>query len=137
MLETTTAVEHLQAVGFSEYEARAYVALLQRGQLTGYEVAKVSGIPRPNVYPVTDSLERRGAVTRVKTARGLKYAALPAADVLSRVSRSVESHLAGAGEALESLTADASESAYVWNIDGYADMLAAAEDLIDSARARI
>ena len=44
----------LERLGFTEYEARAYLTLLGRNPLTGYELAKLSGIPRPNVYPVLD-----------------------------------------------------------------------------------
>ena len=47
----------LQQLGFSEYEARAYLALLQRNPLNGYELAKVSGLPRANVYAVLQKLE--------------------------------------------------------------------------------
>ena len=47
----------LLQLGFSEYEARAYLALLQRNPLNGYELAKVSGLPRANVYAVLQKLE--------------------------------------------------------------------------------
>ena len=133
---TGKAIEHLQEVGFGEYEARAYATLVQRGPLTGYQLAKASGIPRPNVYPVIDRLEKRGAVTRIEVGDGVKYAALPAAEMLARLSRNVESHLAGAASALGDL-AQATTSEYVWNIDGYDNALARAEQLIAGARERV
>jgi predicted transcriptional regulator len=134
---TTAAVEHLQAVGFSEYEAKAYASLVRHGPLTGYQLAKESGIPRPNVYPIIDRLEKRGAATRIETGGGgVKYAALPAEAMLARLSRSVESHLAGAGAALGNL-AETSSAEYVWNIDGYDNMLARAEQLIGGAGERV
>jgi hypothetical protein len=130
------AIEHLQAVGFGEYEARAYATLVQRGSLTGYQLAKASGIPRPNIYAVIDRLEKRGAVTRIEFGDGVKYAALPAAEMLARLSQSVESHLAGAGDALSTLaTAPASE--HVWNIEGYDNIIARAESVIAGARERL
>jgi DNA-binding IscR family transcriptional regulator len=136
MNDTTSAVEHLQAVGFSEYEARAYTTLVQGGPMTGYQLAKASGIPRPNVYPVIDRLEKRGAVTSVDVGGGVKYAALPAADMLARVSKTVESHLAGAGSALRDLV-NAPASEYAWNVEGYENVLAHAERSIDGARERV
>ena len=42
----------MQVLGFTDYEARAYLALLQRHPQNGYELAKASGIPRPNIYSV-------------------------------------------------------------------------------------
>lgn len=62
---TTTAVNQLEAIGFTEYEARAYLLLLREGPQTGYHVAKVSGIPRPNIYPVLSRLVERGAVNKM------------------------------------------------------------------------
>jgi len=136
MNHTTSAVEHLQAVGFSEYEARAYATLVQGGPMTGYQLAKASGIPRPNVYPVIDRLEKRGAVTSVDVGGGVKYAALPAADMLARLSKSVESHLSGAGSALRDL-ANAPASEYAWNVEGYDNVIVHAERAIESARDRV
>jgi len=137
-MDTTTgkAIEHLQEVGFGEYEARAYATLVQRGPLTGYQLAKASGIPRPNVYPVIDRLEKRGAVTRIEVGDGVKYAALPAAEMLARLSRTVEAHLAGAGSALGDL-AQTTTSEYIWNVEGYDNALARAEQLIGGARERV
>jgi sugar-specific transcriptional regulator TrmB len=133
---TSTAIEHLQEVGFGEYEAKAYATLIQRGPLTGYRLAKASGIPRPNVYPVIDRLEKRGAVTRIEVGDGVKYAALPAAEMLARLSRTVEAHLAGAESALGDL-AQTTTSEYVWNVEGYENALARAEQLIGGARERV
>jgi hypothetical protein len=137
-MNTTTrdAIEHLQEVGFGENEARAYATLVQRGPLTGYQLARESGIPRPNVYPVIDRLEKRGAITRIHVGGGVKYAALPAAEMLARLSRTVDAHLAGAATALSAL-ADSTESDYVWNVEGYENMLARAVHLIGDARERI
>lgn len=133
---TSAAIEHLQEVGFGEYEAKAYATLIQRGPLTGYQLAKASGIPRPNVYPVIARLEKRGAVTRIEVGDGVKYAALPAAEMLARLSRTVEAHLATAESALGDL-AQTTTSEYIWNIDGYENALTRAEQLIGGARERL
>jgi sugar-specific transcriptional regulator TrmB len=70
-------VASLQRLGFGEYEAKAYIALLQRSPLTGYELAKVSGLPRANVYAVLPKLEEKGAVLRVDTPAGPRYSPVP------------------------------------------------------------
>jgi hypothetical protein len=38
-------IPRLQALGFSQYEARAYTALLQKAPANGHEVAKTAGGP--------------------------------------------------------------------------------------------
>ena len=55
-------IPSLQRLGFTDYEAKAYVALSSRYPATAYEVAKVSGLPRANVYSVLRTLELKGAI---------------------------------------------------------------------------
>src|ERR1700722_13524607 len=66
----------LQMFGFSDYEGRAYVALVGREPLNGYELAKAANVPRPNVYAVLDKLLGKGAVTRLDRPDGTAYAAV-------------------------------------------------------------
>ena len=128
MAETQTVPE-LQALGFTEYEAKAYVALLQAGPLTGYQVAKASGIPRPNVYPLLERLEQRGALTRVETEGRVRYRAVPAADMLRDISRNFSSQLDRAQDALAALRQPAVPE-YVRSLQGYEVVLGASESLI-------
>ncbi len=58
---TTTELAHL--LGLTDYEARAYLGLLREGPLTGYAVAKASGIPSSKSYEAVDGLARKGGAT--------------------------------------------------------------------------
>lgn len=133
---TSDATAHLQALGFTEYEARAYVTLLQQGALTGYQLAKASRIPRPNIYPVLDKLQQRGAATKVEVKGGVLYTATPPKELLHRLSRSVEGHLEAAGEALRDVMV-ATPLEFVRNVQGYDSAMARAETLVDGARKRL
>ena len=133
---TNEAHEDLQALGFSEYEARAYLALLQRGPLTGYQLAKASGIPRPNVYSVLDRLQERGTVSHIDVAGGARYVALPAEEMLARLGREASIRLEKAREAMKGLEA-APETAQVWNLQGYDVMVDRAREMIEGARERL
>ncbi|MFN3928708.1 MAG: TrmB family transcriptional regulator, partial [Thermoflexus sp.] len=126
------AVERLQQLGFSEYEARAYVALLQASPLTGYELAKRSGIPRPNIYEVLQRLEERGAVLRVETPEGARYAPVPPREMLRRLERHFEETLAAVQKALEAL-APPPQPEPVWNLSGYPTLLDHARALLEGA----
>jgi sugar-specific transcriptional regulator TrmB len=55
-MQDTFAVGRLVRLGLTQYEARAYVALIRRDASAPAEVAKVAGVPRPRIYDVTDSL---------------------------------------------------------------------------------
>src|SRR5450631_77923 len=82
--------EALVSLGLSEYEARAYVALARYGSLNGYEVAKRSGVPRPNIYAVLERLERRRIVVAVREGDATRYSARPQDEFVSRLRREHE-----------------------------------------------
>jgi len=70
-------VKALQEIGWSELEARVYVALWESGtDLSGYQVAKAAHIARANVYPVLERLIRRGAVQEYPATEGSRYRAV-------------------------------------------------------------
>jgi predicted transcriptional regulator len=127
------AVSSLQSLGFSDYEARAYVALVEAGPLTGYQLAKRSGVPRPNIYAVLDKLQSRGVVTSVQAESGQLYASRPPAEVLASIRDRLESDVETAGGALEALSARKPVE-LAWNIQGRPEVIARARALIDGAR---
>jgi sugar-specific transcriptional regulator TrmB len=69
-------VAQLIPLGLSDNEARSYATLLSLGPLTGYEVAKHSGIARGNVYACLARLVEKEAVMRTSEDQ---FLALPLA----------------------------------------------------------
>jgi DNA-binding MarR family transcriptional regulator len=130
MAEPITLLEQL---GFSEYEARAYLALLQRNPLNGYELAKVSGLPRANTYAVLQKLEERGAVVRLDMPNGSRYAPVAPTELTQRIASRFQDVVIAAQQALDDLAMPA-DTDYVWNIQGYAALLDHAHALIDAAQ---
>src|SRR5689334_1522709 len=126
----------LQQLGFSEYEARAYLALLQRNPLNGYELAKVSGLPRANVYAVLQKLEERGAVVRLDMPSGVRYAPVAPTELTQRIASRFQDVLSATQQALEDLATPAAAE-YVWNIQGYAALIDHAHALIDATQERL
>ncbi len=130
------ALEYLQALGFGEYEARAYLSRLRQGPMTGYQLAKASAIPRPNIYPILDRLLQRGAVNRIEAKRAVRYAALPAEQMLDGLGREVTGRLEMARTAMRGLE-EAGTAEQVWNVQGHEAVMARAGMLIDGARRRL
>lgn len=60
----------LKQLGFTEYEARVYFQLLLQSPATAYEVAKASGVPRPNTYNALEALSQRGGRSSRKRKPG-------------------------------------------------------------------
>lgn len=126
-------IDQLQRLGFTQNEALAYVALLKENPLNGYELAKRSGIPRPNIYPVLQKLEERGAVLRMDTPEGARFTPLAPADLISRLGYQFRGALEAASSALEEVAAPACAE-YALNLSGYPTLLEHARRLVEAAR---
>jgi sugar-specific transcriptional regulator TrmB len=57
-----SVVEKLQRVGLTEYEAKAYLALLIAHLSTATRVSEKSGVPRTKIYSVLEALKNKGWV---------------------------------------------------------------------------
>jgi len=60
-MDESTIVDKLIEFGLTRQESVIYVCLIQNGELTGYEVAKQTGISRSNVYSTLAGLVEKGA----------------------------------------------------------------------------
>jgi sugar-specific transcriptional regulator TrmB len=123
----------MQKLGFSRYEAQAYVALLRKNPMNGYELAKASGIPRPNIYPVLRKLEEAGAVLRLETPGGARYEPVAAEELLSTMKHRYQHSIDEAAEGLRELVCPA-EGESVLNLRGYAPLIEQARALIERSK---
>jgi len=92
-------VERLVRLGLTQYEARAYVALIRRDGSTPAEIAKFASVPRPRIYDVIASLVAKGLASE-RPGRTAKFVATPpdeAAGTLMKIH----------SERLQTLEADA------------------------------
>jgi Cd2+/Zn2+-exporting ATPase len=129
-------VDGLVKIGFSEYEAKAYVALLRKSPVTGYELAKLSGVPRSMIYEVVGKLTSRGAAMELRTGRATKYAPVQADEFLDQLQREQEKLVSSLRDDLTTI-ASAPDLEYVWNIEGHENIMAKAMEMIDQAEERI
>jgi len=126
------SIEQLVRIGFSEYEAKAYIALLEENPATGYHIAKVSGVPRSMVYEVLGKLVSRGAAMTVHKDGGTEYAPVPADEFLEQLHQDHEELITSLKEELVSL-GSTSDMQYVWNIEGHENVITKAEEMIAQA----
>jgi sugar-specific transcriptional regulator TrmB len=74
----------LSRLGLSEYEARAYIALVAAGAATATFVADIGQIPRTSAYKTLRSLEKKG-FARSKTGRPISFSATDPAQLAERL----------------------------------------------------
>lgn len=128
-LETIKA---LQDLGFSEYEAKAYLALLEKSPLSGYAAALTSGVPRSKIYGVLSGLAERGEVIMSHGTPDL-YSPLPPEELIARRRRKAEATLETAEDALEQFSYSSGNRENIWNITGRDDIIKRVEEAIRHA----
>jgi sugar-specific transcriptional regulator TrmB len=129
-------IDKLVKIGFSEYEAKAYVALLRESPVTGYQLSKQSGVPRSMIYEVLGKLTARGAAMTLRKGDSTQYAPVPAEEFLDQLHREHEELVFSLKDDLAALTS-APDLEYVWNIEGHENIMAKAEEMIRQAQSRI
>ena len=82
----------LHKLGFTPIEATIFITLCKHGSLTGYEVAKLSGISRSNVYAALYSLQEKGKC-EVSEGETAKYRAISKEELLLSTRREMKTTL--------------------------------------------
>ncbi|MCJ7623235.1 MAG: hypothetical protein MUO76_07010 [Anaerolineaceae bacterium] len=125
--------DKLMKIGFSQYEAKAYMALLRKNPVTGYELAKLSGVPRSMIYEVMGKLTASGAALTLRTGRTIKYAPISAEEFLDKLLHEQEELIADLKTDLSGFTTTP-DLDYVWNIEGHESIMDKAVEMSKQAK---
>jgi sugar-specific transcriptional regulator TrmB len=82
-------MEALMKTGLTKSESELYAALNREGELTGYEAAKITGIPRANTYQSLASLVEKGGAFIIE-GKAQKYAAVPPGEYCRNILTQME-----------------------------------------------
>lgn len=129
-------LSNLSAIGFTEYEAKVYLALLKEYPATGYQISKQAGIPRSMVYEALGRLDVRGAVLKSEARKATLYRPLPPDVLLNRLTSSYARLLDELRRDLNTLYL-AQDEGYLWTFDGEDRVLSYAEHMIVHAQREV
>ena len=76
-MEQQSFIERLMEFGLTRQEANIYQCMLTEGKVTGYEVAKQTGISRSNAYNSLANMTEKGAAYMVEEGHTRKYVPVP------------------------------------------------------------
>ena len=123
--------EKMMELGFTKYEALAYITLVQENPATRYEISKRSGVPRSAIYNIIQRLENKGLVNALAT-KPESYVPLPPDHMLNYLENQYRQRLEDFKKSLSRLKNDF-EPGQLWNITGYDNMILKAREMIQRA----
>ncbi len=123
----------LTALGFTEYEAKVYLALLKDHPATGYQLSKQAGIPRSMVYEALGRLDTRGAVLKTEEQKATLYRPMPPDALLDRLTDEHERRITTLRQGLTRIY-NAQDEGYLWTLAGEDTILSYAQDMLTHAR---
>ena len=132
----------LRELGLTQYETRAYLALLDKGALTASQVSEYSEVPYSKIYEVLASLERKGWI-KAERGRPSKYypkspsEALEAAKLrLEEITKSWEQTILSELQPLYEKRG-IREKPDIWILRGEFSILAKLKETLDKARKEV
>lgn len=127
------AISRLTQLGFSEYEARAYVALLQESPLTAYEISKSSGIPTSKIYEVIRKLEHRQVLQSIHGERSKMYIPASPEEFILNFRSAMEDRLVSLKNELKGVRTGM-DTSYTWHIKEYEGLILKIKRMLSTAR---
>ncbi|MDF1566851.1 MAG: TrmB family transcriptional regulator [Spirochaetaceae bacterium] len=125
----------LKELGFTEYEAKVYLALLHSHPSSAYTISQGSGVPHSRVYDITRRLIKKGyAVSQGSNPE--VFAPLSPDDLMDKLRRDTERLTDRVGTRLKSMDFRADFDP-VWNLKSRDEALDRCSMLIDDARRHI
>jgi sugar-specific transcriptional regulator TrmB len=129
-------LEALRTVGFSQYEAKLYVALLRYGAQNGNELSRSSAVPSSKVYSTVEKLIAEGSVQSIKSQGGTQYVAVAPDELLGRLRRRYNDPLDVLAERLPALTHFVPDDLFL-NLEGREAVLAGAREIVARATSQL
>lgn len=125
--------EQLKSLGFTGYEARAYLALLACQPASAYEVAKQAGLPTSKIYETVARLAERGVLQASEDESGSQhYHALSPSDLMDSIRNQVIADTDRLLPELQKIPAGDSGN-HVWPLTGRSQVESRVLEVVTSA----
>jgi sugar-specific transcriptional regulator TrmB len=122
----------LEKLGLSSYEAKAYLALMQKSPANGYEVSKLSKIPAAKIYETLNKLKNKGFILANDYIEPVRYYPVPPADVLATLQAEYMSTIDALKMELDHVQ-PLPNIDLAWNLSGYDAVIEKSIEIIENA----
>jgi len=125
-------IKQLTEIGFTEYEAKAYTALVSENPATAYEIARSSGIPTSKIYEVISRLLEKGVVILADDRKTKRYIPIDPEEFIESRRNKLEATLNGLKNDLSNIQKE-TDISYIWNVNDHEDLMEKAERMVSCA----
>lgn len=123
----------LNKIGLTDAEAKVYLVLLQKGNLSGYEASKLAGVSRSKIYNLLESLVNKGFILYTQYENSNKYSALAMAEIADKVKHETDNILDNLTEKL-SILPQRTDMDYIWHIRTNVNVFAKCRNIIKNTK---
>jgi sugar-specific transcriptional regulator TrmB len=139
-MDEDAAVEALDALGLSTYEAKVFIGLQKLGVGAAGDVAEVTDVPRSQVYGATDALAEYGLVD-VQQGNPTRFRPVDIADAREQLVDRLETTADSAFEYIETVSGQYDEqeprSEAIWTVSGTDPVSSRVASLVEDAGHRV
>lgn len=133
------AVDALERLGLTSYEAKVFIALQRLGSGSARDVTNVSDVPRPQVYSTAESLEERGLID-VQQSDPIRYRPVEIEEAKAELRNRFERTQETAFEYIERVRTEGPEDEGredIWTITGRETIDARIAHLVRAAERKV
>ncbi|MEN8906573.1 MAG: helix-turn-helix domain-containing protein [Clostridiales bacterium] len=123
----------LLKIGFTEYEAKAYISLLAQNPATAYEIAKNSSIPTSKIYEVLAKLVDKEIIMVIEKDKKKKYVPKNPDEMIESYKSKMENTLEELKVNLNNISVN-NDLSYIWNIIDYDYLIDTANRIITDSK---
>lgn len=134
---SSSIIEEMKMLGLTEYEVKAYLALLEEYPLNGYGLSKKSSVPRSRIYEVLDSLKSKGYVFENQSGKTSTYSPIDPKIVITRAKKNFSNTIQSVDSYTEKIFNKLEEDNQLKIIIGKKEIIQLVKSLIENSKSRI
>ncbi|MBN2545937.1 MAG: TrmB family transcriptional regulator [Spirochaetes bacterium] len=126
-------INELMKLGMSEYEAKAYFALIIKNPLSPYEIAKKSSISTAKIYEVLNKLYGKKMIFDIIDNGKKKYIPIEPDDLIKKHRASTNTLLNSLKNNLNNIK-QFEKLSYIWNLNDYSYLMNKAIEIMNKTK---
>ncbi len=126
---------YLKELGFTEYEAKVYICLLDQHPATAYTISQKSGVPHSRVYDITRRLIKKG-FAQLAAKNPERFSPLAPGEMISKLKKDHSRYLDDLTGLLDQIEFT-SDFDPVWNISNPVEALEMTRRLVNEAKQQV